>query len=141
MKEFHSAIRIRSTPARVWKILTDGAAYPTWNETVTKLEGTIAPGEKIAVFPRIDPKRSFPVRVAEWEPEKRMVWRGGMPLGFLFKGERTYTLTPTAAGDAVEFEMREVFSGWLSPMIEKSLPDMQPEFEAFARCLKLRAET
>jgi hypothetical protein len=139
MKEFHSAIAIRSTPQKVWEILTDGAAYPSWNETVTKLEGRIALGEKLAVFPRIDPKRSFPVRVAELEPEKRMVWRGGMPLGFLFKGERTYTLTPKADG-SVEFDMREVFSGWLSPLIEKSLPDMQPEFDAFAKCLKLRAE-
>ena len=39
---------------------------------------------------------------------------GGMPFG-LFKGERTFTLTPRSG--AVEFAMREVFSGLLSPLI------------------------
>jgi hypothetical protein len=139
MKEFHSAIRIRSTPARVWEILTDAPGYPAWNETVTRLDGHIALGEKLVVHARIDPKRSFPVKVVELQPNERMVWRGGMPLGFLFKGERTYTLTQR--GDEVEFDMREVFSGWMSGLIEKSLPDLQPEFDAFARCLKLRAES
>jgi hypothetical protein len=68
----------------------------------------------------------------------RMVWSGGMPLG-LFKGVRTFTLTPQ--GDSVRFEMREVFSGPLSPLIERSLPDLQPAFDEFAASLKRRAES
>jgi hypothetical protein len=60
-----------------------------------------------------------------------------MPLG-LFKAERTFTLTPE--GDALKFEMREVFSGLLSPLIERSLPDLQPAFDEFALALKQRAE-
>ena len=49
-----------------------------------------------------------------------------MPLS-LFKGERTFTLEPSAGG--VAFTMREVYSGVLSPMIVKSIPDLQPAFD------------
>jgi hypothetical protein len=61
-----------------------------------------------------------------------------MPLG-LFKGERIFTLTERSDG-AVEFSMRESFSGLLSPLIERSIPDLQPAFDEFAADLKKRAE-
>jgi hypothetical protein len=66
-----------------------------------------------------------------------MVWTGGMPLG-LFRGVRTYTLTPKDGG--VEFSMTEVFSGLMSPLIAGSIPDLQPSFDEFAAALKRRAE-
>jgi len=67
-----------------------------------------------------------------------MVWLGGMPLRFLFKGERTFTLTPVDGG--VEFTMEEVFDGLLAGLITKSIPDLQPAFDEFAACLKREAE-
>ena len=140
MKEFRTSIVIRSTPAKIWAILTDAAAYPSWNATVTKVDGTIALGKKVTVHAKISPGQAFPVRVAEFTPEKRMLWRGGMPLGFLFKGERTFTLTPQNASN-VEFTMHEIFTGWMSPLITKSIPDLQPAFDEFAACLKKRAES
>jgi hypothetical protein len=140
VKELSASIAIKSTPAKIWSILTDAGAYPSWNTTMTKLEGTIALGEKLKIHAKLSPDRPFPVRVAELEPDKRMVWRGGMPIGFLFKGERTFTLTP-GADDTVELRMREVFTGLFSPLIEKSIPDLQPAFEEFAACLKRRAES
>jgi len=139
MKEFKTSVSIQSTPAKVWGLLTDAAAWPSWNTTVTRVDGTIAPGEKVTVHVKISPGQAFPVKVAEFEPERRMVWRGGMPLPFLFKGERTYTLTPKGDG-AVEFTMAEVYTGWFAPMITKSIPDLQPAFDEFAACLKKRAE-
>jgi hypothetical protein len=139
MKEFKTAISIRSTPDKIWSILTDAPAYPSWNTSVNQVEGAIALGEKITVRPKINPKQAFPVKVAAFEPAKRMVWRGGMPIGALFKGERTFTLTPSQSGE-VEFTMHEIFSGLFAPLITKSIPDLQPAFEEFAACLKKRAE-
>lgn len=110
----------------------------TWNPTVTKFEGPIALGETVTVHARISPGRAFPVTVAELVPNQRMVWSSGMPLG-LFKGERTFTIEPGADG-AVTFSMREVFSGLLSPLIGRTIPDLQPEFEAFAAALKRKVE-
>lgn len=36
--------------------------------------------------------------------------------------------------------MREEFSGLLSPLIERSIPDLNPSFEAFAKGLQALAE-
>jgi hypothetical protein len=138
MSTFAATIAIHATPATIWSILTDAARYPEWNPTVTRVDGRIAPGERVTVHARISPGRAFPVTVALVEPNARMVWRGGMPLG-LFTGERTFTLAPRADG-AVDFAMRETFTGWLAFLMNRSLPDLQPEFEAFAAALKREAE-
>ena len=102
------------------------------------MEGQIAPGEVVTVHAKLSPGRAFPVKVTEFTPAKTMVWTGGMPLG-LFKGVRTYRLTPRGDG-TVEFAMTEVFSGLLAPLIEKTIPDLQPAFDQFAAALKKKAE-
>lgn len=138
MKTFSVTTSIRATPEAIWAILTDAPAYPTWNPTVDRVDGRIAPGERITVHAKINPGRAFPVKVTELVPGQRMIWSGGMPLG-LFKGERTFTLTPQPDG-SVAFAMREVFSGLLAPLIGRSIPDLQPAFDAFAEALKKQAE-
>lgn len=137
MKTFETKIHIAAPAERVFALLTDAPAYPSWNPTVDGVDGRIALGEKITVRAKINPGRAFPVKVTALEPNARMVWTGGMPLG-LFKGERTFTLTPRDGG--VDFAMREVFSGLLSPLIERSIPDLQPAFDELAAALKRRAE-
>ena len=77
--------------------------------------------------------------VTAFEPTRRMVWTGGMPLG-LFTGTRTFTLAPQPDG-SVAFAMREEFSGLLAPLITRSIPDLQPAFDAFASDLKWHAES
>ena len=87
----------------------------------------------------MNPKRSYPVKVTELEPNRRMAWLGGVPLG-LFRGVRSYTLTPEGEG-RTRFEMREELSGPLLPLIWRTMPDMNASFQQFARGLKQRAET
>ena len=138
MKAFAVTASIRATPDRIWTLLTDAPRYPAWNNTVSKVEGRIAHGERITVHTRISPGRAFPVKVAEFVPSRRMVWTGGIPLG-LFNGERTFVLAPQPGG-YVEFSMREQFTGLLSPLISRSIPNLQPSFEEFAQNLKQAAE-
>jgi len=78
------------------------------------------------------------VKVAEFEPEQRMTWVGGMPTG-LFKGVRTFTLSP-GDGGATEFSMQEVFTGPLLPLYGRTIPDLNPSFKQFASSLKELAE-
>ena len=137
MKKFAASISIKARPETIWSLLTDAAAYPSWNSTVEKVVGRIAPGETVTVYAKASPGQAFPVKVAEFDPSRKMVWKGGMPLG-LFTGQRTYTLTPKDG--AVEFAMSEEFSGLLAPLITRSIPDLQPAFDAFAADLKRRAE-
>jgi hypothetical protein len=138
MREFAASSVIQASPAAVWAVLTDGAGWTGWDSAVARFEGTIAPGEKVTVYPEVNPGRGFPVKVVEFVPGERMTWRGGMPLG-LFTGTRTYVLTPAATG-GVRFDMREEYTGPLAGLIGKSIPDLGPSFVRFANGLKERAE-
>lgn len=139
MRHYESSARIDASPEAVWRVLTDGAAYPTWESGVERVEGTIADGETIKVFSEVDPGRAFPVKVGDVEPARLMRWRGGMPLG-LFRGVRTFTLTPTDTG-GTRFTMREEYTGPLLGLIWKSMPNLKPSFDKFATGLKARAES
>ena len=139
MKEFSISTDIHASPETIWAILTDAPRYPEWNEGVDKVEGTIALNEKITVHAKISPGRAFPVTVSEFVPNQKMTWTGGMPLG-LFKGVRTFTLTPKGDG-RTEFATREVFSGPLLPLIGRTIPDLTPSFQQYADGLKKAAES
>jgi hypothetical protein len=138
MKSYEASSVIKASPDRIWSLLTDASGYTSWNTSVDRIEGRIAPGETIKVFVKVNPGRAFPVKVTEFQPGKKMVWSGGMPLG-LFKGVRTYTLNPAGDG-ATRFDMREVYSGPMLPMIWGSIPDLGPSFQEFATGLKAGAE-
>ena len=139
MKTFATRTTIHATPDAIWRLLTDAPNYPTWNTTVTRVEGRIAPGKQVTIHARVAAGRAFPVNVVAFDAPRRMVWSSGMPLG-LFKGERTYELRPLGSG-GVEFAMREDYTGLLSPLITRSIPDLQPAFDEFAACLKASAES
>jgi uncharacterized protein YndB with AHSA1/START domain len=134
--ECRVAITIAVPPEKIWALLTDAAGFARWNTTVTSIEGTIALGERVKIrVPASD--RTFSPKVTAFVPNERMVWSDGMAP--MFKGERTYTLTPRADG-TTEFEMVETFSGLMLPMIKGSLPDFGPVFDRYARDLKKEAE-
>ncbi len=138
MTSFATRILIQATPDAIWRILTDAPGYAGWNRTVSRVDGRIALGEKVTLHAKVAPGRAFALEVVAFDAPRRMVWRGGMPLG-LFKGERTFELRSIGAG-GTEFAMREDYSGWLAPLISRSIPDLQPAFDEFAACLKARAE-
>ena len=138
MKTFQAAAAIEASAERVWALLIDVARWPEWNTTVDKVVGQVAVGATVTVHTKLSPNRAFPVSVAELDAPRRMVWRGGMPLG-LFVGTRTFTIASQSDG-RVAFEMREEFTGFLAPLITKSIPDLKPAFDEFARCLKTAAE-
>ena len=135
---FSTRTTIHAPAPRVWSILTDLAAWPRWNSTVVAVEGTVALGQKVKVTVTANPGRAFPVKVSALESPARMVWTGGMPLG-LFTGTRTFTLHES--GGVTEFAMDEVYSGPLSGLVTRSIPDLAPSFEEFARCLKAAGES
>jgi uncharacterized protein YndB with AHSA1/START domain len=119
--------RLAAPPSRVWAKLTDAEGFPSWNSTVTSIEGSIALGQKLAIRVPIS-DRVFTPRVVVFEPETRMVWRDGFfPM---FEGARTFTLSPDGAG--TRFEMVEHFRGAMLPVIKGSLPDFAPVFDRYA---------
>ncbi|MCB8925601.1 MAG: SRPBCC domain-containing protein [Ardenticatenaceae bacterium] len=139
MKEFSASTNIAASPETIWNLLTDANSYPEWDPGMIRLEGTIAPGEKVTAYTKLSPNQAFPVTVTHFVPNKTMTWTGGMPLG-LFKGERTFTLEPQADG-TTQFTTREQFSGLLLPIFGRTIPDLSESFQNFAAGLKKRAES
>jgi hypothetical protein len=138
MKFFESTAVIKAAPDTIWRIITDAPNLANWDSGIEKVEGKIEPGETIKVYVKVNPGKAFPVKVTEFKPGEKMVWSGGMPLG-LFKGVRTYTLTPE--GSATRFKMREEYGGPMLTMIWGSIPDLGPSFEQYTQGLKSRAES
>lgn len=138
MKSFEATTTIAASPETIWQILTDAAGYPKWDPNMIRLEGTIALGRKIKAYTTLDPGRAFPAKVTTFEPGHKMVWTSGLPLG-LFKGERTFTLTPNEDG-RVTFKAREEFTGMLMPVFNRAIPDLTPTFRDFVAGLKKEAE-
>jgi hypothetical protein len=137
VKFYEAASTIQATPDAVWRILTDGPGYATWDNGVVRVDGRIAPGETIRVVSEANPDRTFPVTVTEFDPPRGMTWSGGMPLG-LFRGVRTFRLTRDGA--VTRFEVREEYSGPLLGIMWRTIPDLGPSFSAFAEGLKRHAE-
>ena len=137
MLAFESSADIAAAPEAVWAILADPGSWPEWDSGVAQVEGRAEKGSKLKLTTEADPGKAWPLKVAEVDPPRRMVFTGGMPLG-LFKGERAYVLEPGGAG--TRFRMREQFTGPLAPLIGRSIPDLKPSFDQFAAGLKARAE-
>ncbi|MEO0566043.1 MAG: SRPBCC domain-containing protein [Chloroflexota bacterium] len=137
MKTFQADVTINAEPETVWAILTDAAGYPDWDPTVIRIEGTIAAGNKITAISKLAPDRKFPVTVSMFDAPHKMEWSSGMPFG-LFKGVRSFTLTPQDGG--THFEVREAFSGPMLALIGGTIPDMTEPFAQFSEGLKAHAE-
>lgn len=135
--EYTVTANINAKAQKIWDTLTNISDYPKWNSTIISVEGKIAVGEKITLRAKIAEKRVFTLKVSELEPLKKMVWESGTAP--MFKGVRTYTLTPKDDG-STDFTMAEKFAGLMLPMIAGSLPDFRPAFEQFALDLKQRSE-
>jgi hypothetical protein len=129
------ALDLVAPVARVWALISDVKQLSRWNSTITSLEGAIAVGQKLKLRVPISP-RTFTPKVTELDAPRKMVWSDGFSPMFL--GVRTFTLSEIPSG--TRFEMREVFSGLMLPMIRGSLPDFGPPFEQWASDLRRAAE-
>jgi hypothetical protein len=138
MLTYQASTSINALAERIWEILADAGGYPDWDPGIDHIEGTIALGEKVKFFTKLQPNQAFSVQVNTFEPGKRMVFTGGMPLG-LFKSERTHMLTPRDDG-SISFHTREIFEGLLLPLFRNNIPDLTENFKNFCTGLKSHAE-
>jgi len=130
------AINIKASADKIMALLTNASDFTKWNSTVISVDGQIKQGEKIKLVSKLDPKRTFNLKVSQLTPTT-MVWQDGFAP--MFSGVRTFSLTPKSDG-TTDFSMVEVFKGAMLPMIKGSLPDFKPNFEQYALDLKTAAE-
>ena len=137
MNPFAASATIDASPEEVWAVLADSDGWSKWDSGVDGVTGVLAPGEQVTIRSAVAPGRAFPVKVTRFEPGECLELTGGLPFG-LFRGVRTYRLR--REGSATGFSLREVYSGPLSGLFGRSIPDLQPSFEQFVRGLKQRVE-
>ncbi|MCU0438897.1 MAG: SRPBCC domain-containing protein [Raineya sp.] len=130
------SINIHASPEKIMALLTDAPNFTRWNSTIVSIEGEIEQGKTIKLISKLDPKRTFKLKVLESSPNK-MVWKDGFAP--MFTGVRTFSLSPKADG-TTDFTMSEVFKGLMLPLIKGSLPDFKPNFEQYASDLKKATE-
>ena len=136
MRFFETHIEILAPAERIWSILTDASRLgPAYG--LTRLQGNIALGQTLRLQSEVAPGREFVLKVEAFDPPRRMIWTGGMPLG-LFRGRRSYVLSQVPGG--CDFHMREEYTGLLAPMMFRVLPDLTQSFRKFAAALKKDAE-
>ncbi len=132
-RETTVSIEINAEPPILWALLTKASDYPRWNSTITSIEGNIALGEKIKLKSKLDAKRTFKLKVKEFDPEKKLGWGDG-------QGKRIYTIAKNGNG-TVTFSMTEKIGGPMFPLYAKMIPSFDQSFEQFANDLKKESET
>jgi hypothetical protein len=137
MPSFTATTTIAAPADRVWQTLLRTDAWPTWDTSLDRVEGALVDGGRITIHVR-GSSRPFKLQVATWEPHRRLVLRGGMPLG-LFTGTRTYALDETAGSTTMT--MGEIYTGPLAGLVGRSVPDLQPAFDAFVAGLRDAVES
>jgi hypothetical protein len=130
------AINIKASADKIMALLTNASGFTKWNSTVISVDRQIKQSEKIKLVSKLDPKRTFNLKVSELTPTT-MVWQDGFAP--MFSGVRTFSLTTKSDG-TTDFSMVEVFKGIMLPMIKGSLPDFKPNFEQYALDLKTAVE-
>ena len=142
MKELTTRIDIRARASRVWDILMDFGAYPSWNPFIRKITGAPKAGSRLVVVmepPGGKPMRFRP-RVLVVRPGREFAWKGRLFVPGIFDGEHHFIIEPTGK-NAVHFVQRERFSGILVPFLWKALDTKTRKgFVAMNRALKSRAQ-
>ncbi len=136
-RSFRAEKKIEAEPGHVWDTLMQTDTWTDWDSGLERVEGTLGAGQRLVLHVR-GQSRPFKLRVTTWSRPETLQLSGGMPLG-LFTGTRTYRLRGEGSGTV--FEMEERFTGPLAPLIGRSIPDLQPSFDAFVAGLRRAAES
>jgi hypothetical protein len=142
VKELRSEIEIGAPPERVWRVLTDFAAYPEWNPFIRRVSGRPEVDERLVVRMRPSGTRGMTFRptVMKVEPSRELRWLGHLLVPGIFDGEHIFEIEELEQ-DRVRFVQREVFKGLLVPLLARSLDrDTQRGFEEMNRALRERIE-
>jgi hypothetical protein len=96
----HTQVSIAASPSKVWSILTDFSAMPSWNPFITAISGSASPGSSLSVI--IAPPDRSPMRLSPTvlvaKPEQELRWLGTVLGRWIFAGEHYFVLEPTLEG-------------------------------------------
>ncbi len=141
-KEIKTEIRIQASPAKVWAVLSDYAAYSQWNPFIRSIQGKVATGERIHVYitPPDAKGMNFTPKVLCYEHNKELKWLGHFLIPGIFDGEHRFEIIDHGDGSSTLVHS-EKFRGILLPFLSKLLNNNTLRgFKAMNEALKLRVE-
>lgn len=138
-REIVTEVRIDAPPERVWSVLTDGAAYGSWNPFIVSMKGKIAKGETIEniMEPQKGKQMTFLPKVLVAEPGRELRWLGRVLMPRIFDGEHYILLTEQDGGTRLVHG--EKFRGIGLWFIDAE--QFRPNFEAMNAALKRSVES
>jgi hypothetical protein len=91
-----TTILIEAQPARVWQVLTDFRAFPTWSPFIRAISGPLQEGVRLSI--EITPPGRAAMRfrptVLVVKPDQELRWRGALLIPGLFSGEHSFQIRP-----------------------------------------------
>ena len=112
--QLRTEVEIAASPGRVWAVLTDFAAYPTWNPFIASVEGELRSGARLRIAMSLHDgtELRWRSRVRVYEPPSELRWTACRWLPTLLSLEHLFLLKP--AGDGrTRLVHGEDLSGWL----------------------------
>lgn len=138
MRRIEHHVDIAADPDQVWQVLADTDAYPDWNPLLTRFEGNLTEGERVAVTLAAGERTmTFRPTIQVVEPPRRIAWRGRLLVPGVFDGDHEFLLEPAPDG-RTRFTQRETFRGLLVPVMRKLLDDTDRGFVAMNEALAAR---
>ncbi len=135
-------VLIAAPPEAVWRVLTDLERWSEWNTMIRYEGGRLAVGERLVLrlTPRSGAGYAFRPTVTALDAPRRLAWVGRTGVPGIFDGAHGYTLRPVDG--ATELIDREVYSGLLAPVVERTaaMRDAPAGFAEWDLALKRRVE-
>ncbi len=140
-REIKTEIIINGTKEKVWEVLTDFAAYPSWNPFIIKIEGQPVKGSRlINTLRNGDNEFKFKPIILDVEPGKSFSWLGSLLVKGIFDGKHSFELEELNSNQ-VKLTHSEQFSGLLSGYLLKKIgQDTRNNFVKMNQALKARVE-
>ncbi|MFC4858508.1 SRPBCC family protein [Actinophytocola glycyrrhizae] len=140
MRVIRTETEIETSPAAVWAVLTDFAAYPEWNPFITEASGTLAVGETLTLHmvPGEGKAQTFTPEVRAVRENTELVWLGALRWSWLFSAEHRFTLSEVGGGTRLVHS--EVFRGALVPLLRAMIDQKERDFRTMNAALKDRVE-
>jgi hypothetical protein len=142
LKEITTKIEIRSSPEKVWNVLTDFRLYKFWNPFIIGITGSPIPGKKIEIELRTVGKKTrmyHPV-ITKVDPPNELRWYGKAILPLILNGEHIFLIQENEA-HGTSFTQKEIFKGLGAHFGNAGMfDDIRKSFQLMNSSLKTRAE-
>lgn len=140
MRVIRTETDIEAPPAAVWAVLTDFAAYPSWNPFITEASGTLAVDEVLTLHlePGEGRAQTLTPVVRAVREHVEVIWYSALKWSWLFSAEHRFGLSEV--GGTTRFTQSEVYRGALVGLLRTTIDQTERDFRTMNAALKERVE-